>query len=488
MSVGTTFVGIWTLHDQYRIEESRIEAETRDRAVQAAQVVALQIDFYQDLLNALASKSELRNALEFGDIDDIQAWSQNVRSILPSIVGSALADIHGEVIGDPLEQRVGPGCQADLRLFSRGKSFEYPPIHREREGLEHFDITAHVKDDFGDSLGIVFISFHFTVLDEALERISGTNEKWQLKKSTGETFAAKDDLKTDKIISYEVPVPNSTWKLQLTRPDTTSFDMLTRIIILDLLILAMGGAAIALLLKYVLTLFRRDMAQVEQSLHDILTDDYEHVDKAANLYETGHLLESMHSIAHSLHEEKTQLKRETLTDPLTGLNNRRYFDLMLEHEFERSKRNSPAVLVIVDLNEFKTVNDTLGHQEGDRLLADVSAFLKETIRASDSVMRLGGDEFALILYNMSYSYLDYWLGNLAARFDAHVASSSYIPKDIACSFSLGGAMISASTYPNHNEVFDSADRAMYEAKIKGGKLSRFQIHQVDEGTGKAVSF
>jgi len=96
----------------------------------------------------------------------------------------------------------------------------------------------------------------------------------------------------------------------------------------------------------------------------------------------------------SLEREKS-LSR---TDSLTGLNNRRYFREIAEDRREWCRRHGvPLTLAYVDLDNFKTVNDTLGHDEGDRLLVSMAGLMKQNLRQTDLVARIGGDEFILLL-------------------------------------------------------------------------------------------
>jgi len=88
----------------------------------------------------------------------------------------------------------------------------------------------------------------------------------------------------------------------------------------------------------------------------------------------------------------------TIKDPLTGLFNRNYFYEMLAYEIERAKRYKTALsLIIIDVDDFKTVDDTWGHLEGDRVLIELSRIFKSYVRAVDIISRWGGEEFAIIL-------------------------------------------------------------------------------------------
>jgi diguanylate cyclase (GGDEF)-like protein len=98
------------------------------------------------------------------------------------------------------------------------------------------------------------------------------------------------------------------------------------------------------------------------------------------------------------YEELKKLELNAITDPLTGLYNRRLFGESLERELNRARRyGQPLGLVILDLHRFKEVNDKHGHPRGDQVLHATAATLKKALRTSDSAFRLGGDEFALLL-------------------------------------------------------------------------------------------
>lgn len=98
------------------------------------------------------------------------------------------------------------------------------------------------------------------------------------------------------------------------------------------------------------------------------------------------------------HEDLKRLELNAVTDPLTGLYNRRLFEESFEKELNRARRyTQPLSLVILDLHRFKEVNDKHGHPRGDEVLRATAATLKKALRTSDSAFRIGGDEFALLL-------------------------------------------------------------------------------------------
>ena len=99
-----------------------------------------------------------------------------------------------------------------------------------------------------------------------------------------------------------------------------------------------------------------------------------------------------------LQEECRRLRKLSQTDTLTGLYNRRYLLMALDQEMERTRRTGlPTSVIMLDLDHFKCLNDTYGHQFGDAVLVRMAVFLKDSVRKLDIPCRYGGEEFAVIL-------------------------------------------------------------------------------------------
>lgn len=152
-------------------------------------------------------------------------------------------------------------------------------------------------------------------------------------------------------------------------------------------------------------------------------------------------------------------------DGLTGLYNRGYFQSELERVVERARRGErPCAVLYIDLDNFKYVNDTLGHAAGDRLLLDVAAILNQRARKSDLIARFGGDEFTVLLYNAPIDVAE----RVAHSFRERIANFSFKYAgdrlDIACS--IGVARIDADT-KSAAEVLSQADVACHLAKRAG---------------------
>jgi diguanylate cyclase (GGDEF)-like protein len=161
--------------------------------------------------------------------------------------------------------------------------------------------------------------------------------------------------------------------------------------------------------------------------------------------------------------QKTLATMEVLsvTDSLTGLYNRRAFEEKLEGEFERARRyNLPLSLLMLDADNFKNVNDTLGHCAGDDLLRSIARMLKENARANDVTARYGGDEFAVILPNTDSKVAFH----LAERLRWAAKELYHYPHQVT--ISVGVSALSPDMADQSGLVI-AADNALYDAKRKG---------------------
>ncbi|QGY41143.1 diguanylate cyclase [Pseudodesulfovibrio cashew] len=167
-------------------------------------------------------------------------------------------------------------------------------------------------------------------------------------------------------------------------------------------------------------------------------------------------------------ETLERLAYQTEHDPLTGLANRRAFDRTLDIEMERSKRSrTPLSLAIFDLDNFKSINDTYGHQKGDEVLETFARMLKDTTRRYDLAARYGGEEFALIMAGSGVVKAQRLLNRLLSElrlveFDKPDGAGSF---SVTCS--VGLTCFKGSAAMDVEEFVKLADDALYEAKTSG---------------------
>ena len=173
------------------------------------------------------------------------------------------------------------------------------------------------------------------------------------------------------------------------------------------------------------------------------------------------------------------LKHEAHHDSLTQLPNRRYFENELKNELESCQTDgSVGAIMFLDLDGFKTVNDTYGHGVGDQLLCNVSKRLGKHVQSSDFLARIGGDEFAVILRNLN-SYED--AIEIASRLSSALGK---VFKIDSAKLKIG-ASIGISYYPEDgavaNDLLRNADEAMYRSKSEDkGSIIRFDQSMADE--------
>ena len=477
----TTGIGVFALQDNYRSMESRHEAEAHDTVRNAAVSIRNQIRFYQGILQLISSKPDVANLLEFGDDGEMTAWSQSMRRLLPGTLGAALANEHGHVHGDPLSQRVGPSCLSDMQQISIGAPINYPPLHDDVPGLEHFDLLTSIRSPDGASSGTVFVSFRLGIIEEQLQNMSIDGDVFQLLDNSGKArLTIGDEDSGAQAKSYRMRVPDSSWELVLNRPVPIDPSAFTLLVGADAVILVASGLLIVFLIRTTLSGFEKDMSRVHAALSDVIAGNYRPSDEPTAVRETGILLPDIEKLALRLQDQKKELRHQSLSDPLTGVFNRRYFDLMLAHLHEQSRRQQPALLVIIDLNDFKHVNDEFGHQAGDQVLQRIAGFLRAHVRATDIVARLGGDEFALILTNMSDNTVDDWLTALIHDYD-HLQLEAGDNAVVFCHVSVGAAPIDANVYAGPADAFDAADRAMYSIKQRPKlRRSRYAVARITE--------
>jgi diguanylate cyclase (GGDEF)-like protein len=163
---------------------------------------------------------------------------------------------------------------------------------------------------------------------------------------------------------------------------------------------------------------------------------------------------------------KSEVKLRDLAtrDTLTGLFNRRHLIELAEQEIQRKSRTgAPLSLVIADIDEFKQINDQLGHDAGDQVLTRVSAIFRQRCRANDTVARWGGEEFLFLLPDTdSEAAADFAERVRAAVVDSRLEHGG---RPIGCSLSLGVATLGASE--DLEDGVGRADRALYQSKSEG---------------------
>ncbi|MGI6711287.1 MAG: GGDEF domain-containing protein [Bacillota bacterium] len=145
----------------------------------------------------------------------------------------------------------------------------------------------------------------------------------------------------------------------------------------------------------------------------------------------------------------------TYKDELTNLWNRRYLYIRLDDEIKKTKQNSVLALAIIDIDNFKCVNDTHGHLFGDKVLTEVAGILHNNLRKNDIITRWGGEEFILVLPKSDTKEAKAVLERIRNRVENY---------DFGCRITISVGVAFIKSYTEANKLIEKADKALYQAK------------------------
>jgi diguanylate cyclase len=161
----------------------------------------------------------------------------------------------------------------------------------------------------------------------------------------------------------------------------------------------------------------------------------------------------------------SQLEKVSRVDGLTGLYNRRFWEEQFVMEYKRDKRSeSPSALIMLDIDNFKKVNDTYGHPAGDEVIKTLAGIIKKATRETDLAGRYGGEEFAVILPDTPVANVEF----VAERIRRLVEKCVVVHDEINISFTVSiGIAGFKHTYKDSNQWLDMADKSLCQAKAAG---------------------
>ncbi|HCK66083.1 MAG TPA: hypothetical protein DHW49_07435 [Anaerolineae bacterium] len=173
----------------------------------------------------------------------------------------------------------------------------------------------------------------------------------------------------------------------------------------------------------------------------------------------------------SLEQERIHAR----TDFLTGAINNRYFNDLLEREIERSLRyNHPFTIAFIDMDNFKTINDTFGHLYGDKMLRTLAERMKHHLRKTDVIARVGGDEFAILLPEANEKDARTAMSNLFTKIAEEMTSKKW-----PLTFSVGVLTLSAPTI-SADKILGIVDKMMYVVKNNGKNNIKYTVYTNEE--------
>ena len=158
------------------------------------------------------------------------------------------------------------------------------------------------------------------------------------------------------------------------------------------------------------------------------------------------------------------LEQLAMTDQLTGLYNRYFLNSFIDKALSLAKRHKhPLSLFMIDLDKFKYINDTFGHEQGDEVLVDIASVLQQSCRLEDIAVRLGGDEFLVVLPHCSLEQAIIKANEICTKIHAIETSR----EEVVVAASFGVSSTDQGSF-NYKSLFDLADQADYQSKEQGG--------------------
>jgi len=178
----------------------------------------------------------------------------------------------------------------------------------------------------------------------------------------------------------------------------------------------------------------------------------------------GIILLTIGTIAYAINLYQRRLEDMAVTDKLTGIGNRQLFDITLDQALKLRKRVSlPLSVLLIDIDRFKSVNDTRGHLKGDEVIRAVASILKDRVREADLLARWGGEEFILLANNCRLENAR----ELGETLREAVASAAVLAPDDGLRVSVSCGVAECADDDDAETLAGRADRALYRAKDEG---------------------
>ena len=323
-----------------------------------------------------------------------------------------------------------------------------------------------VKNDEGENLGFVFISYRLDKLKDWLASHTYEGEYTRLIDDEGAVLA-EAGLRIEGASTFSQPLGNSQITLQLTKLAANTGDLTLKLVAYKVIFFVLIVLIPLIVFQRFWVLIRRDLCKVLDSLETGGANKEAVMNKPACLHETREIVARIERLSRLLFEQQAKLTSDSLHDVLTGLPNRRNLENHLEHICGMVHRGAGFCVALVDMDNFKLVNDTHGHQAGDDLLVLFAEVLEDVLRDADYAARYAGDEFVIVLYEMAPTNKSLFaLTRLSENF-LQAQKEEKPAGDAISTLSIGFVRLEPGSSVETAEAMRKADEALYEAKRRG---------------------
>ncbi|MCU7799408.1 MAG: EAL domain-containing protein [gamma proteobacterium symbiont of Lucinoma myriamae] len=397
------------------------------------------------------------------DTSHLLKLNKSIKQFFPEAINFTLTDSQGLPLLEDPDSFIGKGCSTDIKRFSDGIHLNEIYIHSNpNPDNYHLDILAEIHDMGDSTKGVFFVSLDTRNLQRLLKNGEPSSHQFFLLRKDKQTLiemtskGTRASLKREESLQeYEikniissVEISGTRWKMvDILSPkfkNMTHYNLQRDALIVGTIIFLFSVIYIIFALIHER---KRLMAELEvKALNESLEDRVQQRTK-------------------DLHDSKTKLNFQAIHDHLTGLINRREFEYRLEDLIIKAKNDAiESVILYMDLDQFKVVNDTAGHTAGDELLRQITSLLKNELRGADTLARLGGDEFGILLENCPINKAT----SIAEQLRKKVNDFTFEWTDRIYHVGISiGVMIIDSNTTDISEVMSTVDACCYEAKAKG---------------------
>ncbi|OZA11289.1 MAG: GGDEF domain-containing protein, partial [Hydrogenophilales bacterium 17-62-8] len=334
-------------------------------------------------------------------------------------------------------------------------------VHRDQPGLEHVDLLRDVRGAGGETLGKLFVSVRLAQLQRILDDSTRPGDASRLLDAEGQVMVASGSV-TGTAYEERLPLVMGWTLVQQSPVRYGGFGGWLQILAGLLTLAGVLGLLIVAALR-----IRRPVMQDIMAAQDALTclTRDETVPPIVTRYvEFVPVAVNINRIALHLQAQRERLEHLSLTDPLTGLPNRRAFEVYFSQAMGLAERQHAVALVMIDVDSFKSVNDRYGHGVGDQVLLALAQSLKALTRRADLAARLAGDEFTVLLSGLDAAGVNAWYQRLDDHFKAGLGA---IGLELQTGLSAGQTWLGSSAVDSMNAALARADRALYQAKARG---------------------
>lgn len=470
LAAAITVAGYLMIYPVFKFYEDMVETrqqQINSHALSISHKVSDALQYLAQTSQQIVSTSKVKDMAMLEDAQEVEAWSVATRRLFPKSVGLGILDEQGGYLGDRQVLRIGEQCVADVVLHLNDDLQRYPPVHTSNPELKHFDILNKIIDDEGDVSGLLLMSFDLSMIQDILDRYAETEYSYELRNKAGILIAHHGHEKYPYV--RPVDLPDTDWVLLVSADDNLSkeswhliqFGIVTLIVVFVLFVVVAWF--------YVYRQLKSDIDRVKLLLsYRYLDDEHDPLNGSEiRLSEIAELLSDIDQLAEDVTETRSQLELRACTDKLTGLLNRRGFEEDRAKLYRLASRQT-VILVLLDIDYFKQVNDTYGHAAGDHVLTVLGELLSGKIRSTDKAYRLGGDELLVIFTSDNMHHLQQWYKTLSEEFSRELATLEESDTD-GSSFTLsaGATIIDHKKDQSFNEAMVRADGALYQAKDAG---------------------